>query len=187
MLVKGFGVDRSAKGFYKWVKEYSPPPLPVQISNYSTIAGILCIVVSAYSGYSNALSKIVQPLPVDTAGWLSQLPAISAYFLQGAIYLVVVGLCTVLIGRAIRMYFAHDVRVLRNAALIVSVAWSSVIFNGAAQVLLSPSENLTQLVFYIIVGILIGIASVLVMLIVHRSYKSFFVKSEEKTDEFGEE
>jgi putative membrane protein len=187
MLVKGFGVDRSAKSFYRWVKEYSPPPLPVQIGNYSTIAGILCIFVSVYSGYSNAFSRIGKPLPVDTAGWLSQLPALSAYFLQGAIYLVVVGLCTVLIGRTVRMYFEHDVRVLRNAALIVSVAWSSVIFNGAAEVLLNPSESLTQLVFYIIVGILIGIASVLVMLIVHRSYKSFFAKSGEKADEFGED
>lgn len=187
MLVKGFGVDRSAKDFYKWIREYSPPPLPVQIGNYTTIAGILCIFVSAYAGYSNAFSKIARPFPVDTSGWLSQLPAISAYFLQGAIYLVVVGLCTILVGRTIRMYFAHDVRVLRNSALIVSVAWSSVIFNGAAEVLLNPTESLTQLVFYIIVGILIGIASVLVMLIVHRSYKGFFVKSEEEADEFGQE
>ena len=41
LLIKGFGVDRSAKDFYKWVKEYSPPPLPMQISNYTVFAGIL--------------------------------------------------------------------------------------------------------------------------------------------------
>ena len=99
-------------------------------------------------------------------------------------YLVVVGLCTVLLGRAVRLYFARDVRVLRNAALIVSVAWSSVIVNGAADVLLSPSSGLQNLIFYIIVGVLIAIASVLVMLIVHRSLdKDFFAKSEEKADE----
>ncbi len=183
MLVKGFGVDRSAKNFYKWAKEYSPPSLPVQIGNYSTIAGILCVAISVYSGYSNAAEN-VSPLPVNTAGWLSDLPKLSAFFLQGAVYLVVVGLCTVLIGRAVRMYFAHDVRVLRNAALIVSVAWSSVIFNGAAEVLLSPSAGLQNLIFCIIVGVLIAIASVLVMLIVHRSYKDFFAESEEKADEF---
>ena len=186
MLIKGFGIDRSTKNFYKWAKEYSPPPLPVQIGNYSTIAGILCIAVSVYSGYSNALENISKPLPVDTAGWLSNLPSLSAFFIQGAVYLVVVGLCTILLGRAVRLYFARDVRVLRNAALIVSVAWSSVIVNGAADVLLSPSSGLQNLIFYIIVGVLIAIASVLVMLIVHRSYKGFFAETEEKADEFEE-
>jgi putative membrane protein len=186
MLIKGFGIDRSAKGLYKWAKEYSPPALPVQIGNYATIAGILCIAVSLYSGYSSAIDYLKTP-PVDMAGWLSILPSLSAYFLQGAVYLVVVGLCIILLGRAVRMYFTHDVRVLRNAALIVSVAWSSVIVNGAADVLISPTTALLNLVFYIIVGILIAIASVLVILIVHRSYKDFFVKSEEKTDEFGED
>ena len=185
MLLKGFGVDRSARSFYKWVKEYSPPALPVQISNYATIAGILCIAVSVYSGYSSALDN-VKPLPVDTGGWLSALPSLSAYFLHGAVYLVIVGICTILIGRAVRMYFEHDVRVLRNGALIVSVAWSSIIINGAADVLISPTAGLQNLIFYIIVGILIAIASVLVMLIVHRSAKDFFAKSKEKADEFGE-
>ena len=35
MLIKGFGVDRTAKNFYNWLKEYSPPPLRIQISNFS--------------------------------------------------------------------------------------------------------------------------------------------------------
>src|SRR4030043_1040583 len=42
MLGKGFGVDKAAKNFYKWAKEYTPPPLPVQISNYTAVVGILC-------------------------------------------------------------------------------------------------------------------------------------------------
>jgi len=193
MLIKGFGIDRSAKDFYKWAKEYSPPPLPVQIGNYATIAGVLCIAVSAYSGYSSALSgynydveHAVYSVPVSTGGWLSIMPTLLAYFLQGAVYLIIVGLCTVLVGRAVRMYFAHDVRVLRNGALIASVAWSSVIVNGIADVLISPQAGLMPLIFYIIVGVLIAIASVLVMLIVHRMYKGFFVASEEKAEEFGE-
>ncbi len=185
MLIKGFGVDRSAKSFYKWAKEYSPPALPVQVGNYATIAGILCIAVSVYSGYSSTIDN-GKPLPMDMGGWLSNLPKLSAFFLQGSVYLVVVGLCTILIGRTVRMYFDHDVRVLRNAVLIVSVAWSSVIINGAADVLISPSAGLQNLIFYIIVGILIAIASVLVILIVHRSAKDFFAKSREKADEFGE-
>ncbi|MCW4009541.1 MAG: DUF373 family protein [Candidatus Bathyarchaeota archaeon] len=186
MLIKGFGIDRSARHFYSWAKEYSPPPLPVQIGNYSTIAGILCIAVSVYSGYVSAVENV--PLPVDMGGWLSSLPKLAAYYLQGSIYLIIVGLCTILIGRAVRMYFVHDVRMLRNATLIVSIAWSSVIFNGAAEVIINPSAGLSNLIFFIIIGILIAIASVLVMLIVHRSYKGFFAKpKEEGADEFEED
>ena len=48
LLIKGFGVDRMARGFYKWTKEYSPPPLRIQISNFSAIGGALCIVLGVY-------------------------------------------------------------------------------------------------------------------------------------------
>ncbi len=188
MIIKGFGVDRSAKSFYKWAKEYSPPPLPVQIGNYATIAGILCVAISVYSGYTFAIGNIsnIGPLPVDTSGWLSVLPAFSGYFLKGALDLVILGLSTMLIGRAISMYFDHDVRLLRNVALIVSVAWSRMIFDGVADVLTNSASGVANLVFYIVVGILVAVASVLVILIVHRSAKDFFVKPKEKVDEFGE-
>ncbi len=171
LLIKGFGVDRLAKNFYKWAKEYSPPPLPVQIGNYS-----------------NALSSIVMP-PIDTGGWISMLPSLAGYYINGAIDLIVVGLATVLFGRVIRLYFDHDARVLRNGALIVSVVWCRWIFAGAADVLIAPSSIsniLMNLVFNIIVGILIGIASVLVVIIIHRSAKDFFTGSKGKIDDFGE-
>ncbi len=183
MLIKGFGVDRAAKDLYKWAKEYSPPPLPVQVANYAAIASVLCIAVSVYSGYSNAVNSLTST-PVDMSGWLGVLPSLSGYFLKGAADLVVVGLGTALIGRAIRMYFDHDVRLLRNAALIISVVWSRMIFNGAADVLINPAAGLPNLVFFIVVGILIAIASVLVVMIVHRSAKGFFVKSKSEANEF---
>ncbi|MCW4019488.1 MAG: DUF373 family protein [Candidatus Bathyarchaeota archaeon] len=186
MLVKGFGVDRSAKSIYQWVKEYSPPPLPVQISHYATIAGVLCIGISVYSGYITAAGS-VNPFPTDTGSFLSSLPVLFGYFLKGSLDLVIVGLSAILIGRSVPLYFNHDARILRNAALIVSMLWSRMIFDGAADVLISPSLGYANLIFYIIVGILVAIASVLVMLIVHRSAKSFFQQPKEKVDEFGEE
>jgi putative membrane protein len=187
MLIKGFGVDRAAKNLYTWAREYSPPPLPIQIGNYATIAGILCIAVSLYSGYTYALSSInkIGPLPTDTAGWLTILPMFAGYFLKGSLDLIIVGCSTVLIGRAISAYFDHDVRLLRNIALIVSVIWCRMIFDGAADVLINSTAGVANLVFYIVVGILIAIASVLVMLIVHRSAKDFFVKPKGDVDEFG--
>src|SRR4030043_1893496 len=72
MLIKGFGIDKAAKNFYKWAKEYSPPPLPVQMSNYAIVAGILCIGVSVYLGAGSAINN--PPIPVDLAGWISALP-----------------------------------------------------------------------------------------------------------------
>jgi putative membrane protein len=186
MLIKGFGIDRAAKDFYKWVREYSPPPLPMQVANYATIAGILCVAISVYSGYAFVIGK-TNPLPADVGGWIGILPASAGYFFKGAIDLVIVGLCTVLLGRGIRWYFEGDTRVLRNVALIVSVAWSRMIFDGAADVLISPALGYANLVFYIIVGILIAIASVLVLLIVNRSTKGLFAKPKAKADEMEAE
>ncbi len=184
LLIKGFGVDRSVKDFYKWIKEYSPPPLPVQIANYATIAGILCVAVSVYSGYTFALNNMTF-IPSDTAGWISILPALSGNFIKGALDLIIVGICAALVGRSIRWYFERDARMLRNVALIVSVAWSRMIFSGAADVLASPEKGYGNLVVFIVIGILIAIASGLMALIVHQSAAGFFTKSESKVDEFG--
>jgi len=185
MLVKGFGVDKAARDFYKWAKEYSPPPLPVQISNYAAIAGILCVAISIYLGVTNASANVTLASE-DLAGWLGALPDIAGFFIKGIMDVMVVGIGTILFGRSIRMYFERDVRMLRNAALIVSVAWSRWILDGTADILISPETGYEKLVFSIVVGILIGIASVLVIFIIHRSAKDFFKESKEKVDEFGE-
>ena len=185
MLVKGFGVDKAVKDFYKWAKEYSPPPLPVQMSNYAIIAGLLCIAVSVYLGVASAGANVMPPTP-DLAGWLSVLPRVAAFFIKGVEDLIVVGISIILFGRSIRLYFERDVRILRNLALIVSVAWSRWILDGTADILIRPEVGYDRLVFAIIVGILIAIASVLVTFIIHRSAKDFFRKSKEKVDEFGE-
>ena len=180
MLVKGFGVDKTVKNLIQWIKEYSPPPLPVQISNYSTVAGVLCIVVGTYLGST----KI--PIPTEITGWISDFPRIAGFFIQGSMDLIVLGVCVVLLGRAIRWYFEHDIKLLRNAALIVTVAWSRWILEGTADVLITPGMNYEKLIFSVIVGILIGIASVLVVFVIHRSARGFFKKTEERVEEFGE-
>jgi putative membrane protein len=187
LLVKGFGVDRGAKNLYKWAKEYSPPPLPLQISNYAIIAGILCIAISVYLGVTNAGSAPgLNPAPIDFAGWISILPEVAGFFLKGFMDLLVVGISIVLSGRSVRLYFERDARLLRNVALVVSVAWFRWILDATANILIDPALGFSNLVFAIIVGILIGIASVLLVIIVHRSTKNFFKKSEGEVDEFGE-
>ncbi|MCW4047729.1 MAG: DUF373 family protein [Candidatus Bathyarchaeota archaeon] len=189
LLIKGFGVDRGVRNLYKWAKEYSPPPLPVQISNYAIIAGILCVAISVYLGVANASANA--PVLNNTAEWVAALPTIAGFFIKGVEDLLIVGIIIGLFGRSIRLYFERDVRLLRNVALIVSVAWFRWILNGTADILFKPGIGFSDpifsnLVYEIIVGILIAIASVLVIFIVHRSAKDFFLENKEKEDEFRE-
>jgi putative membrane protein len=187
LLVKGFGVDRGAKNLYTWAKEYSPPPLPLQISNYAIIAGILCMAISVYLGIANAgTAPALNPAPIDFAGWIGILPSVTGFFIKGFMDLLVVGISIALSGRSVRLYFERDARLLRNVALVVSVVWFRWILDATADILIDPALGFSNMVFAIIVGILIGIASILLVIIVHRSTKNFFKKSEEDVDEFGE-
>jgi putative membrane protein len=194
LLLKGFGVDRATKSFYHWARDYDPPALPIQISYYTVIAGILCIAVSVYLGVANVSRNVA--FPTDPSAWLAIIPQIANYFIKGIMDLMIIGICIVLLGRSVRMYFERDSRLLRNAALIVSVAWSRWILEGTANIIWSPLNTGTPIVgfenplfanfiFAIVVGILIGIASVLLIYIVNRSAKDFFKKGndEEKEEE----
>ena len=193
LLLKGFGVDRATKDFYKWAKEYSPPPLPVQISNYMIIAGILCVAVSVYLGIAS-VSINAAPFPTDFSGWLGITPRIATFFIKGVQDLLVAGITIVLLGRSIRLYVERDSRLLRNVALVVMVAWSRWVLDGTAGVINSyytkeatviglDNPYFATFLYTIIVGILIGVASILLIYIINRSAKDFFKKNSDKTEE----
>jgi putative membrane protein len=192
LLLKGFGVDKATRDFYRWARDYSPPSLPMQISNYTVIAGILCIAVSVYLGIANVNINVAPA--ADLANWLSTTPRVAYYFITGIIDLLVAGISIVLLGRSVRLYVERDSRLLRNVALIVSVAWSRWVLVGTANVIIHYYNHTSAVVglndsilkgflFTIIVGILIGVASVLLIYIVNRSAKDFFKKREEKSEE----
>ena len=192
LLLKGFGVDKATKDFYTWARDYSPPSLPMQISNYTVIAGILCIAVSFYLGIANVNINVAPA--ADLGGWLSMSPRLAYYFITGIIDLLVAGIIIVLVGRSVRLYVERDSRLLRNVALIVTVAWSRWVLTGTANVIIHYYNDTSAVVglndsifsgflFTIIVGILIGVASVLLIYIVNRSAKDFFKKRGEKTEE----
>jgi putative membrane protein len=192
LLLKGFQVDKTTKDFYKWAKNYEPPSLPIQISNYTVIAGILCIAVSVYLGVAS-VNLNAQPFPTDAGGWLGASPIIAGFFIKGVEDLLIVGICIVLFGRCIRLYFERDSKLLRNVALIVTVGWFNQILDKTAGLMLAYARNQTTVIgltdqvfstflFTIIVGILIGVASVLLIYIVNKSAKGFF-KKEEKPEE----
>lgn len=188
LLFKGFGVDRATKDFYRWARDYEPPALPIQISNYTVIAGILCIAVGVYLGIASVAGNI-QPYPSDFAGWLNIAPKIATFFIKGVQELLIVGICIVLLGRSVRLYFERDSRLLRNIALIISIAWFRWILDATANLIFNPLNPDTSgvglenpafaiFLFTIIVGILIGVASVLLIYIVNRSTRDFFQKKD---------
>jgi putative membrane protein len=183
LLVKGFGVDRAARDLFRWMREYSPPPLRVQISTFSAIAGGLSVLLGVYLGWTQAASSIA--LPQDIGALLYILPKVTGFFIEGSITLIVAGLCVALLGRAIRWYIEHDARLLRNAALIVTIGWSRQIFLSTSDLLVRPEVGYERLIFSIAVGILLGVASVIVIFVVHRSKRGFFEETEEQAEEFG--
>ena len=183
MLIKGFGVDKKAQNFYKWIKEYSPPPLQVLISRFSLIAGTLSMIVGLYLGWVNVTVNVT--IPQDIAGWIGQFGQISGYFIKGCMDLIIIGVCLTLLGRAIYWYFERNTKLLRNGALIVMAGWFRQILDGTADVLINPEMGYEKLMFAIIVGVLLGIAATLVVIVVQRSYKKFFKKIEGEEFEKG--
>lgn len=181
LFVKGFGIDRMAKSFYKWIREYSPPPLRMQISIYSALAGILCITVGIYLGWT-----AIAAIKIGWDNWLSVLPYVTGRFIEASKDLVIVGVCVVFSGRAIRWYFERDARLMRNIVLIVLIGWSRQVLDATSKILINPNIGYEALIFSIVVGILLGIASLLVIIVIHRSAKGFFEETEEQVEEFGE-
>ncbi len=192
LLLKGFGVDKATRDFYRWARDYEPPPLPMQISNYTVIAGILSVAVSVYLGLASVNINVAPA--ADIAGWLAISPRIAYYFIKGIMDLLVVGIIIVLLGRSIRLYMERDSRLLRNVALIVTVAWSRWVLEGTANVIIYYYDKSSSLIgiadptfanflFTIIVGILIGVASVLLIYIINRSSKDFFKQKGENPDD----
>ncbi len=190
LLVKGFGIDKGARGFYHWVGEYSPPPLRVQIAGFSTVAGGLLVLVGCYLGGVSATEAIplLEPPPVDLGQWLSYLPTLTGHFISESILAIVIGICVLLSGRVIRFFFERDSRLWRTVVVVVVVAWSWTIFSQAAQVLISPGKEVytVGLVFTIIIGIPLAVGTAFISFLLHRKYASFFREKEEEVEEFKE-
>jgi len=184
-VIKGFMLDKAARNFYVWVREYSPPPFPVQIAGFAAVAGFLLIGLGLYQGGFQASSFIsdLNPQPRLPQEWLGVLPRILGEFLSQSIALIAIGICVVLSGRAIRWFFEHDSRLLRTAVIVVTVAWSWQIFYQASQILMTPTLTYEKLVYAIAIGIFLTVASFLITTVLHRKYAYFFREKEAKIEE----
>jgi len=186
-VVKGFGVDKVARGFYKWVREFSPPPLPTQIANFAAIFGVLLIGIGCYqAGAAVASSPTIQPLPADFSQWLAVLPKLVGEFIFQSIALVVFGVCVIFSGRATRWFFDRDPRLLRTIVIVVTCAWSWQIFYQASRILMDPTLAYADLIAAIVTGILVTVGAVLITFLLHRRFAGFFREKELEVEEFKE-
>jgi len=183
LFVRGFRVDKAALNLYKWVREYSPPPYTVQIAGFSAVAGVLLILVGGYLGgtaVADALSTI------DSSQWFGSLPRLTGEFLSGSTLLIVIGICVILSGRAIRWFFERDLRLWRTIVIVVVFAWSYTMFYEASQILINPEFSYAGLIVAIIIGIPLIVTAVLTAFVLRRRYASFFIGKEKEVEEFKE-
>jgi len=188
LFVRGFRLDKTALNFYKWVREYSPPPYTVQIAGFSAVAGVLLIVVGCYLGVTSVADGAAKfdPYPTGVDQWLTHLNDLSGWFISESIAPIVIGVCVILSGRAIRWFFERDLRLWRTIVIVVVCAWSYTMFYQASQILINPKFSYTGLVIAIIIGIPLIVATVLVAFILRRRYARFFIGKEKEVEEFKE-
>jgi len=189
LFVKGFRIDKAAKNFYVWAREYSPPPSPILIASFSAVAGVLLIAIGFYQG-GYQVSVVVpglEPPPTDISLWLLHLPKLVGEFLSQFIALMAIGVCVILSGRAIRWFLERDNRFWRTFVIVVVVAWSEQIFYQASQILITPTLSYEKLVIAIIVGIVLSMATVLITSLLHRKYAGLFKEREGEKEEKIEE
>jgi len=185
LVVKGFMLDKAAHEFYIWVREYSPPPFPVLIAGFAAMAGFLLMGLGLYQGSFQASNFIgtLNPMPRFPQDWLGVLPRILGEFLTQSIILAVIGICVLLSGRAIRCFFEHDGQLFRTVVIIVVVGWSSQIFYEASLILITPTLTYERLVFAIVIGIFLTVASFLITMVLHRKYHASFREKEGEVEE----
>ena len=185
LFLRGFKVDKTTRNFYKWITEYSPPPITVQLAGFSAIAGILMILIGGYLG-GTAVADVVE-LANTAVDPLAMIPRLIGEFLLHSTYLIVIGICVILSGRAVRWFFERDLRLWRTIVIIVAVAWSSVMFAEAAQILINPEAIYNNTLVYAIVGgIPVIVSTFFTMLLLRRKYSNYFKAAKEVMEDFDD-
>jgi putative membrane protein len=186
LVLRGFKVDKTFHNFIKWIRDYSPPPFTVQIASFSALAGILLILVGGYLG-GTAVANFVTPANATTViDPFSHIPRLVGEFLYGSTYLIAIGMCVILSGRAVRWFFERDLRLWRTVVIVVGVAASSVMFVEASKILINPKLDYNYLLFAIVGGISVIVFTVLTVIFLRRRHKDYFKKTEKEMEDFEE-
>ena len=180
LVIRGFKLDKAAQNFVKWIKEYSPPPFTVQIAGFSALAGILVILVGGYLGGTTVADATVGIEPFE------EIPQLIGHFLNGATYLIGIGISVILSGRAVRWFFERDIRLWRTIIIVVAVVWSSVIFVEASKILINPQKDLFTLTIALLGAIPVVVSTFFTVLWLRRKYSAFSKGAEDPLETFEE-
>jgi len=162
LFIKGFGLDEPMKRFYFRFKSISLPPLPVQIAGFGLGAGLLLILIGFYQGAYVASSSVsIWDAPATFLG----------LFIEEAVTLSVVGVCTIFVARLIRWILERDRRLWQTMVIIVVSAWSWFILTETAKILVDPTYTYNALVVNIIIGIIITVSTTISATILHKRYQ----------------
>jgi putative membrane protein len=182
-FVKGFGIDERVRDFSRWVRSYSPPPLSKQIVGFSAAVGMLSIGIGCYQGGANVALEVSMQPPANLAEWLALLPSIIGWFISESVTLIIIGVCVILSGGAIRWFLERDTRLWRSLVVIVVTAWSRQILYEVSQILIYPEMHYRGLVTAIVAGVFLAVVSTLTAFLLNRKYAYFFVEKEETVEE----
>jgi putative membrane protein len=181
LVIRGFGLDKTFHNFIKWIRDYSPPPFTVQITNFSALAGILVILVGGYLG-GTTVATVANSLENS----FEHVPRLIGEFLYASTYLIAIGICVILSGRAVRWFFERDPRLWRTIGIVVGLAVSSVMLVQVSQILINPTLDYNPLVIAIVGGIAVIVFTVLAVIFLRKKYKSYFKEAEKETEDLEE-
>lgn len=175
LLAKGYGLDKKASGFYKWLSEIYLSSLPKLISGFSLSTGLLLVGIGFFQAWSHVAAEVIpSPPPAELSSWFEILPRILGFLISRSLTLLILGICIMLGGRSIRHIIDRDPRFWRTLVFTIVCVWSWEIFNEASLILIDPASSSERLVVAIIIGIIVTIASGVGTHLLSKKYDEFF-------------
>jgi putative membrane protein len=158
LLGRGYRLDRKISSLVSRASHASVSEL---VTGFSLITGLLLIGIGFFQAGSYISSEygIVIQFPIEIGKLLELLPQIIGWLISKSLNLVVVGVCVVFIGRSVGYILDRNSRFWRTSALVIICAWSWVIFNELSKIIIEPATTPDELVVYIIIGIILIVAS----------------------------
>ena len=173
LLGKGYGIDQKISAMFSRIYHYS---ISGMVEGFSLTFGFIIIGMGFYQAGSFIVSKYGSAFrfPMDAEMLMAIIPLIIGWLINKAITLVIVGICTIFLGKSIAYLLERDTRFWRTVALIPVSAWSWAILNEISRIIMDPSLPPDSLVMAVIIGIAIIVVTGLATLLLSRKYRDFF-------------
>ncbi|MEM2110415.1 MAG: DUF373 family protein [Candidatus Bathyarchaeia archaeon] len=172
---KGYGLDKKVPVFLSHISS-----LPGLITGFSLMSGLLLIGISFYQAWSQIVANpniVPNPMPSELDKLLEVIPRIIGYLISASVTIVTIGVCVIFAGRSASYLLEHDSRFWRNTTMVVICAWSWSMFKEISHILVDPSYSTSGLILSIVVGIIIILASILLVHFLGKRYRGFFAET----------